>query len=67
MLRGRILTRLDSAKGTSERELADEDELFEVIGSVFGRDLDDLTAADRAALWARVRQAHGAWLAARQG
>ncbi|MFF3675218.1 arylamine N-acetyltransferase [Streptomyces sp. NPDC002120] len=67
VLRGRILTRLDSAKGTSERELADADELFEIIGSVFGRDLDDLTAADRAALWARVQQAHEAWLAARQG
>ncbi|MFD9406271.1 arylamine N-acetyltransferase [Streptomyces sp. NPDC059989] len=65
-LRGRILTRVDGAKGTSERELADEDEFFEVIASVFGRNLDDLTPADRAALWARVSRTHEAWLASRQ-
>ncbi|MFG2983312.1 arylamine N-acetyltransferase [Streptomyces sp. NPDC048258] len=65
-LRGRILTRIDGAKGTSERELTDAEEFFEVIGTVFRRDLGDLTPVDRAALWARVSRAHEAWLASRQ-
>ncbi|MFE2325102.1 arylamine N-acetyltransferase [Streptomyces sp. NPDC059385] len=65
LLRGRVLTRIDAAKGTTERELAGEEELFDVIGGVFGRRLDDLTPADRTALWARVDRAHGVWLASR--
>ncbi|MFZ3471987.1 arylamine N-acetyltransferase family protein [Streptomyces sp. 4.24] len=64
-LRGRILTRVDGVRGTSERELADQEEFFEVIGGVFGRGLDDLTPADRSALWARVNRAHEAWRATR--
>ncbi|OKK18511.1 hypothetical protein AMK16_19710 [Streptomyces sp. CB00455] len=65
VLRGRVLSRIEPAKGTSERELADRDELFEVIATVFGRRLDDLTPVDRAALWARVCATHEDWLASR--
>ncbi|MFD9726714.1 hypothetical protein [Streptomyces sp. NPDC059072] len=39
--------------------------LFDAIGDVFGRRLDDLTPADRTALWARVDRAHAVWLASR--
>lgn len=64
-LRGRILTRIDPVKGSSERELTTSEELFEVIATVFGRNLDDLTPADRGALWSRVSRAHEAWLTTR--
>ncbi|MCX5195867.1 arylamine N-acetyltransferase [Streptomyces sp. NBC_00249] len=63
ILRGRVLSRVEPAKGTTERVLDGPEELFEVIGTLFGRALDDLTPADRAALWARVNRAHTAWLA----
>ncbi|MFD9333592.1 arylamine N-acetyltransferase [Streptomyces sp. NPDC060028] len=66
-LRGRVLSRLDPVRGTSERELESPGEFFRVIEAVFGRRLDDLTAADRGALWARVGRAHEAWLAGKAG
>ncbi|KOU19981.1 arylamine N-acetyltransferase family protein [Streptomyces sp. WM6368] len=65
-LHGKILLTLDPAGGRDKRELAGPEELFEAMASVFGRELDDLTAADRAALWARIERAHEAWLAAQQ-
>ncbi|MBT2403408.1 MULTISPECIES: arylamine N-acetyltransferase [unclassified Streptomyces] len=65
VLRGRVLSRIDPVKGTGERELATPGEFFEVLEGVFGRRLDDVTPADRAALWARVGRAHEAWLASR--
>ncbi|MGP3686900.1 arylamine N-acetyltransferase family protein [Streptomyces sp. IBSNAI002] len=67
LMRGRILTRIDPAKGPSDRELTGQEEFYEVIATVFGRELDDLTPADRTALWDRVSRAHEAWLTAQQG
>ncbi len=67
LMRGRILTRIDPAKGPSDRELTTPEEFYEVIATVFGRELDDLTPADRTALWDRVCRAHEAWAAAQQG
>lgn len=67
IMRGRILTRVDAAKGPSDRELATPEEFYEAVSTVFGRELDDLTPADRTALWDRVSRAHEAWLASRQG
>ncbi|MET9603987.1 arylamine N-acetyltransferase [Streptomyces sp. NPDC006512] len=66
-LRGRVLTRTEPGKPDSERELTTSGEFFDVVASVFGRELDDFTPADREALWARVSLAHEAWLAGRQG
>ncbi|MEU3774679.1 arylamine N-acetyltransferase [Streptomyces sp. NPDC032472] len=66
-LRGRVLSRIDPLKGTTERVLDTPGEFFSVVGGVFGRTLDDLTAADREALWSRVVTAHEAWLASREG
>lgn len=63
-LHGRILLTLDPQGGRGKRDLASSEELFEVMTTVFGRELDDLTSADRAALWDRVQRAHEAWLAA---
>ncbi|MBT2446655.1 hypothetical protein J7F03_06090 [Streptomyces sp. ISL-43] len=66
-LRGRILTHKDAVKGTSKRELATQEELLDVLTTVFGREIDDLTPADRSALWARVSLAHETWRAGREG
>ncbi|MGZ9932500.1 arylamine N-acetyltransferase family protein [Streptomyces sp. NC-S4] len=65
-LHGRVLLTLDPQGGRGKRELAGPEELFETMSTVFGRELDDLTAADRAALWARIERAHEAWLASQQ-
>ncbi|MEV8530630.1 arylamine N-acetyltransferase [Streptomyces sp. NPDC051211] len=65
LLRGRVLTRIDGAKGSSETELNTAEEFYDAIGGVFGRELDDLTPTDRAALWAKVSRAHETWLAGR--
>ncbi|OEJ32532.1 arylamine N-acetyltransferase family protein [Streptomyces subrutilus] len=67
VMRGRVLTRIDPAKEPSERELTTQEEFYEVIATVFGRELDDLTPADRAFLWDRACRAHEAWLADRRG
>ncbi|MCY0945047.1 arylamine N-acetyltransferase family protein [Streptomyces antarcticus] len=65
VLRGRVLSRIDPAKGTSERELAGQEEFCAAVEGVFGRRLDDLTPADRAALWAAACRSHEAWLSRR--
>ncbi|MDJ0384941.1 arylamine N-acetyltransferase [Streptomyces sp. G-G2] len=57
VLRGRTLSRVESGAGTSKRELGSPEEFFGVLADVFGRELDDLDAADRAALWARATDA----------
>ncbi|MBW5486935.1 arylamine N-acetyltransferase [Streptomyces bambusae] len=54
VLRGRTLSRIEAAAGTSMRELATEEEFFEVLTTVFGRSPDDLTPADRTLLWDRA-------------
>ncbi|WP_327284680.1 MULTISPECIES: arylamine N-acetyltransferase [unclassified Streptomyces] len=64
-LRGRVLSRIDPVKGTSERVLDTPGEFWAVIGGLFERELDDLTAQDRSALWDRVCAAHAVWLAGR--
>ncbi|MFG2991108.1 arylamine N-acetyltransferase [Streptomyces sp. NPDC048257] len=66
-LHGRTLIHLDPQGGSDKRELASPEELFDAMATVFGRELDDLTHADRASLWARVQRAHEAWLASQQG
>lgn len=67
LLRGRVLTRIDPEQGRpAERELDGPEEFFEVLTGVFGRELDDLSPADRDALWAGVCRAHEAWLASQE-
>ncbi|MFE2477301.1 arylamine N-acetyltransferase [Streptomyces sp. NPDC001194] len=65
-LRGRVLSRTEPAKGTTERVLDTPGEFWAVVGGLFERKLDDLTPADRTALWGRVCAAHETWLAARR-
>ncbi|MFE3767459.1 arylamine N-acetyltransferase [Streptomyces sp. NPDC059104] len=65
VLRGRVLRRIDAAEVTSERELGTAEEFHEVLSTVFRRPGDDLSPADRAALWERVDRAHTGWLASR--
>jgi len=63
MLTGCVLSRL----GDPAREpvtLDTSEEWFGALRDVFDLPLDDLDAGARAALWARVRGAHEAWLAA---
>ncbi|WP_330297870.1 arylamine N-acetyltransferase family protein [Streptomyces sp. NBC_00503] len=67
VLRGRVLSRIDPVEGTTERVLEGPEEFYAVLEGVFGRELDDLTPADRAALWTRVDAAHEAWLETRRG
>ncbi|WP_330331154.1 arylamine N-acetyltransferase [Streptomyces sp. NBC_00536] len=54
VLRGRTLSRVEAHTDPVKRELATPGEFFEVLAEVFGRELDDLDAADRAALWTRA-------------
>lgn len=67
VLRGRVLSRIEPGKETRERILDTAEELWAVVGGVFGRELDDLTPVDRAVLWAAVCRSHEAWLADRAG
>ncbi|GLV86168.1 arylamine N-acetyltransferase [Streptomyces lavendulae subsp. lavendulae] len=67
VLRGRVLSRVEPVKGTTERELATPEEFYETLATVFRRHNDDLTAEDRTALWERVNGAHAAWLASGKG
>jgi N-hydroxyarylamine O-acetyltransferase len=64
MLRGCVLSRLDG-KPLAPRTLETEREWYEALRDVFDLPLTDLTAAERARLWARVRGAHERWLAGR--
>ncbi len=62
-LTGCVLTRIDGG-ARAPITLATSDEWFDALRDVFDLPLDDVDAAGRAALWARVRAAHEAWLAA---
>ena len=63
MLTGCVLGRLgEPARAPVTLETSDE--WFGVLRDVFDLPLDDVGARERAALWARVRGAHEAWLAA---
>ncbi|WP_149182179.1 arylamine N-acetyltransferase [Streptomyces sp. TRM49041] len=64
VLRGRVLTRID-AVGRAEREVDTAEAWFGLLAGFFGRDLADLDAADRTALWERVGDAHEKWLRSR--
>ncbi|WP_326588736.1 arylamine N-acetyltransferase family protein [Streptomyces sp. NBC_01294] len=64
-LHGRVLVHTAPDGGRDKRVLASAEEFFATMATVFGRELDDLTPADRAALWTRVEKAHEAWLASR--
>jgi arylamine N-acetyltransferase len=65
---------VDELTGCVLRRLGDDDapartletsaEWYGVLRDVFDLPLDDVGAAEREALWARVRAAHAAWLAA---
>ncbi|ROQ96695.1 arylamine N-acetyltransferase [Streptomyces sp. 2132.2] len=65
-LRGRVLTRTEPGKRTTERILDTPGEFWAVVGGVFRRRLDDLSPADRSGLWDRVCAAHASWLATRR-
>jgi N-hydroxyarylamine O-acetyltransferase len=63
MLTGCVLRRVgDDPAGPRTLETATE--WFEALEDVFDLPLSDVNAAERRALWARVRTAHEAWLAA---
>jgi N-hydroxyarylamine O-acetyltransferase len=62
-LTGCVLRRLGDGDAP-KRTLETSAEWYGVLRDVFDLPLDDLTAAEREALWARVRTAHEAWLAA---
>jgi N-hydroxyarylamine O-acetyltransferase len=61
-LRGCVLARTDAA-GRREKELETPGEWYAALADVFGLPLADVSSVERAALWARVRAAHDAWLA----
>jgi N-hydroxyarylamine O-acetyltransferase len=63
-LTGCMLRRID-ADGKTVRELSTEQEWYGALAEVFGLRLGEVPAADRTALWTRVRGAHEAWQAAR--
>ena len=62
-LTGCVLRRIGDG-AAPKRALETSDEWYGVLRDVFDLPLDDLTAAERERLWARVRAAHDAWLAA---
>lgn len=63
-LTGCMLRRTD-ADGRTVRELATSDEWYGALAEVFGLRLTEIGADERAALWAKVRGAHEAWLASK--
>lgn len=63
-LTGCVLQRIDGQQ-SKPRTLDSRSEWFAGLHEVFGLPLDDLDAAERDALWMRVRAAHHAWLARR--
>lgn len=65
VLRGRVLLRIGAA-GAQERVVDAPEEWFGLLEGAFRRDLGDLDAADRAALWERVGRAHEEWLGSRR-
>jgi N-hydroxyarylamine O-acetyltransferase len=62
-LTGCVLSRVGD-DDTAPRTLDTATDWFEALGDMFDLPLTDLTDNERQALWARVREAHEAWLAA---
>ena len=60
------MLRHTDATGRTVRELATQDDWYGALTEVFRLNLDDIDELDRARLWAKVRGAHEAWLAARE-
>ncbi|MEV4619266.1 arylamine N-acetyltransferase [Asanoa sp. NPDC049573] len=63
ILRGLNLTTVTST-GAASREVTDQEEWWGMLTGLFNIGVDDVTPPERAALWARVRTTHEAWLAA---
>jgi N-hydroxyarylamine O-acetyltransferase len=63
MLTGCVLKRIGQ-DSTSPRTLETQNEWFEALADVFDLPLTDVSRRERETLWARVRDAHEAWLAA---
>jgi N-hydroxyarylamine O-acetyltransferase len=63
-LTGCVLHRIDGYE-SKPRTVENRSEWFEVLDEVFDLPLYDVDAAERDALWTRVRAAHDAWLAQR--
>lgn len=61
IVRGLVLTRL--GEGDARTVLEDPSDYFTALADVFGLTLDDVTAAERDALWQRLYAAHEQWLA----
>jgi N-hydroxyarylamine O-acetyltransferase len=66
VLRARLLSRVER-DGTHTTLLADEREWFAALADVFDLELPDVDAAERRALWERVRVQHDAWAAQQDG
>jgi N-hydroxyarylamine O-acetyltransferase len=66
VLRGRVLTRIDSA-GKRSRTVENAPDWYACLAEVFDLPLDDVDAAAREKLWARVSAAHEVWLAGESG
>jgi arylamine N-acetyltransferase len=62
IVRGCTLTTF-TATARHNRELTTATEWFSVLADLFGLDLADVPAPERAALWSRTRAAHDTWLA----
>jgi N-hydroxyarylamine O-acetyltransferase len=62
-LTGCVLRRI-GRDPTPPRTLETATEWFDALADVFDLALADLTRTERAALWARVRDAHEAWVSA---
>lgn len=63
ILRGLTLTTVTST-GAARREVTDRDQWWAILTGLFGLGVDDVTVAERAALWDRVRASHESWVAA---
>ncbi|GIF76763.1 arylamine N-acetyltransferase family protein [Asanoa siamensis] len=63
ILRGLTLTTV-TATGVAKREVTNDEEWWGMLTGLFGLGIDDVTQAERTALWDRVRTSHEAWSAA---
>ncbi|MGK5678300.1 arylamine N-acetyltransferase [Actinoplanes sp. URMC 104] len=63
VVRGLVLTR--TAEAETRTVLEHERDYFAALADVFGLTLDDVTAAERAALWRRLADSHERWVSGR--